>query len=88
MLSVSFSSGFYITNLEKKALIGLSTEEDCLLVRQMLRGCERGHKTMFILGWLPRVIAIDSRLINFTEGPINCVALEISQQLQEGDFTH
>lgn len=43
---------------------------------------------MFRLGWLPRVIAIDSRLINFTEGPINCIALDISQQLQEGDFTH
>lgn len=49
---------------------------------------QKGHKTMFALGWLPRVIAIDSGLINFTQGPTNCTALGISQQLQAGDFTH
>lgn len=43
---------------------------------------------MFVLGWLPRVFAIDSRLINFIEGLINCIASDISQQCQEGDFTH
>lgn len=43
---------------------------------------------MFILGWLPRVITVDSRLINFTEGPISCIASDTSQQLQKGDFMH
>lgn len=73
----------------EKALIGLSSGEDCPPVRQMLRGFQRGgHKTMFILGWLPRVITVDSRLINFTKGPISCIASDASQQLQKGDFTH
>jgi len=31
-----------------------------LLGRCWVGGCERGHKTMFRVGWLPRVIAINT----------------------------